>query len=260
MTDFALDERSHRLFEEWVDETRARFVPPLTTTEVRKGVQALSWNYVEERVRGRDAARALQGEGKRAAFASYFAPLHFLATRIALAGIGPEPFAKVRVVHDIACGTGATGAALASALPEQPRIEAFDVSPWAVSEAKRTYDALLVSARTKRGALPQDFPRAGAADLLALGWAANELDEAARGALLTKITAALHRGAALFIAEPVSARITPWWDSWCARLAGPGAKHAIVRAQVDLPAWITALDDASGLCHDEIVAKVIWHA
>lgn len=258
MSELLFDASQRRLFDAWVDETRARFVPPLTTAEVRKGVQALSWNYVEERVRGKDAARALHGEGKRAAFASYFAPLHFLTACLALRTIGAQNFAPIRTIHDAACGTGAVGAALATSQAERPRVLGFDVSPWAVGEAKRTYDHFLLDARATRGALPGDLPRAGAGHLFAFGWAANELDEETRTGTLKSIIAALRRGASLIVIEPVSGRITPWWDAWCARLEPLGAQSVIVRDEIELPEWIETLDDASGLRHDELVAKVLW--
>ncbi|MEN6631590.1 MAG: hypothetical protein ABFD84_04115, partial [Candidatus Polarisedimenticolia bacterium] len=60
-------------FDAWLEGTVSRFVPPLTFTELRKGAQALSTLYVERRGGGGLATRAIEGTGKRAALATYFA-------------------------------------------------------------------------------------------------------------------------------------------------------------------------------------------
>src|SRR5512145_3076555 len=94
-------------FDAWLEGAVARHSPPLSFAEVRQGVRALSSLWVERRAR---AARALDGAGKRAAFATYYAPLHFLATWHALRGLGesaaPESSAGLRRVVDLGCGTG----------------------------------------------------------------------------------------------------------------------------------------------------------
>ena len=71
-------------FDAWLAATVARHSVDLEFRELRKGAQALSWLYVERRAEGDLAARAVDGRGKRAALASYYAPLHFLATQHAL--------------------------------------------------------------------------------------------------------------------------------------------------------------------------------
>ena len=132
--DAAFEPALQAAFERWIETTVRRFVPPLTPSEVRRGVQALSRLYVERRGAGRLAARALDGAAKRAALATYYAPLHFLAAwpaALALAracaaadaaddaqGDLVRSARAVRRwrVHDLGCGTGAVGAAAALAL------------------------------------------------------------------------------------------------------------------------------------------------
>src|SRR6187549_1523528 len=73
--------------------------------------RALSSAYVERR---HAVASGLDGAGKRAAFALYYAPLHFRATSHVLHAVGaasPPP----RTIVDLGCGTGAAGAAWAHA-------------------------------------------------------------------------------------------------------------------------------------------------
>jgi len=109
-------------FDSWLEATRSRYLAKLTFSELRKGVQALSSLYVERRSGGRIAARALSGEGKRAAFATYYAPLHFLVTHEAVSQLGGGAFQGVRTVHDLGCGTGAAGVAAATGLPGPPAL------------------------------------------------------------------------------------------------------------------------------------------
>jgi hypothetical protein len=67
-------------FLHWLEALQERHLSTLKFSEVRKAVQALSSLYVERRDRI-DAAAAFDGAGKRAAFAMYFGPLHFLLVR-----------------------------------------------------------------------------------------------------------------------------------------------------------------------------------
>ena len=95
-------------FAEWVAALKARHLSDLRVPEVTKALRALSSAYVERR---REAVpRVMESAGKRAAFALFYAPLHFLATSLvvrALEAAVPPP----RAILDIGCGTGAAGAA-----------------------------------------------------------------------------------------------------------------------------------------------------
>ena len=135
-------------FDAWLESARARYAPPLELAEIRKGVQALSSLWVERRAAGHLAARAVEGAGKRAALATYYGPLHFLVLHHALRGLQPQT--DVRRLFDLGCGTGATGAALATALPAPPTIVGSDVSGWALGEAARTWSAFGLAGRTRR--------------------------------------------------------------------------------------------------------------
>ena len=70
----------------WLDWLFERHQRDLTFQELRRSVQALSATYVERR-KLHAAPRALDGKGKRAAFACFFAPLHFLVVREILAAL-----------------------------------------------------------------------------------------------------------------------------------------------------------------------------
>ncbi len=245
-------------FDAWLEAARARCAPPLTFAEIRKGVQALSSLYVERRGGGGLAARAVDGAGKRAAFATYYAPLHFLAAHYALEQIAPATLQGVDTVHDLGCGTGAAGAAAAAACRAgSVSLHLLDVSGWALGEARHTARAFGLASKTRRGALPGAFPKAGRGDLVVLGWAVNELDEPAREALLRTLEAAVARGARVLVLEPLARAAAPWLAAWAARLAPLGVTGSLVKREIDRPPWIAQLDDASGLDHREIGARVL---
>jgi SAM-dependent methyltransferase len=254
-------------FEGWLARTVARHAPPLVFAEVRKGVQALSMLYVERRhERGPDGparlgSRATDGEGKRAALATFYAPLHLLvahaAARAHLAhGDGPAP----RRIVDLGCGTGAAGAGVARALAPRPEILAIDASGWALGEARHTHRDLGLAGRTRRGALPAALPRTDARDLLVCGWFLNELDAGAREAVLGGIDAALAAGSGLLVLEPLARGITPWWDAVARRLSPHGVAAAEIKIEPALPDWVARLDAAAGLDHGQIGARVLFRA
>ena len=94
-------------YDVWQERAHARFSPPLTFAEIRKGVQALSLLYVERRGEGDLAARSLDGDGKRAAFACFYAPLHFLTLFHALRARELGPVARIVDAYDRDASKGA---------------------------------------------------------------------------------------------------------------------------------------------------------
>jgi hypothetical protein len=245
-------------FDAWLEGAVGRYMPLLQFAEIRKGALALSSLYVERRRAGEIAARAVRGRGKRAAFATYFAPLHFLTIHHALRALDLAGAGPVRRVLDLGCGSGATGAAVASAQPEPPPLVALDASGWALGETHATCAAFGLRCRKRRGRLPGAFPRVGAGDVVALGWVVNELDEEARGGLLVRLHGALESGASLLLAEPLSERPSPWWKEWCESLAAGGVTPEIFRSEIERPAWIESLDRATRLDHRTLGARLLW--
>ncbi len=245
-------------FDAWLDATVGRWVPPLVFREVRKGVQALSALYVEGRSRGALSVRARAGQGKRAALETYYAPLHFLTVHHALARLGPHRLGSVRRVHDLGCGSGAAGAAVARTLEPRPELLALDRSGSALAEARRTFAAFGVPARTRRGALPRALPRVRRDDCLLLAWTVNELDaDEARDALLAGLGERLAAGARLLVFEPLAGSASPWWDAWARALAPRGVASLQVKVRVALPEWVTRLDRAAGLDHRVLGARLL---
>lgn len=102
-------------FDAWHAGLRRRFERDLTFAEIRKGVQALSSLYVSRRGVLPGGGVAFDGEGKRAAFALYYAPLHFITTHHVVREIEFDALPVGRL-WDLGCGTGAGGAAWGAAL------------------------------------------------------------------------------------------------------------------------------------------------
>jgi len=232
-----------------------RHLADRTFAEVRRAIQALSARYVSSPQR-REPARYLDGAGKRAAFALYFAPLHFLTLRhlvVALRACAPPPASIV----DLGCGTGAAGAAWSLGCEDTPRIAGVDRHPWAVEEAGWTYARLRVDGQATRGDLTRRrLPGRGAAILAA--WAANELAAPARESLRHALLAAGARGARVLVVEPIARPITPWWDDWASAFVAAGGRADVWRFAVELPEPLRALDRAAGLDHRELTCRSLY--
>src|SRR4030095_13703579 len=120
------------VFLGWMTALEARHLADLRVPEVTRALRALSSAYVERRgaiARG----AALEGAGKRAAFALFYAPLHFLATQLVVRELRAHSPAPHDLI-DLGCGTGAAGAAWALECPPQPRIMGGDSNPGGVAE------------------------------------------------------------------------------------------------------------------------------
>src|SRR4051794_14688844 len=120
-------------FTRWIAALEAKHFAELTFPEVSRALRALSSTYVERRQKLAEGA-ALSGAGKRAAFALFYGPLHYLLVRHIATNL-PHATSGVSTLVDLGCGTGASGAAWAQACDKSPRIVAVDRSSWAVGEA-----------------------------------------------------------------------------------------------------------------------------
>ncbi len=222
----------------------ARHLAELRFAEVRRALQALSSLYVERRERMAGGA-ALESRGKRAAFALYYGPLHFLLVREIVRALGPA-LEHPAVVLDLGCGTGTAGAAWALERRPAARVEGVDASGWAVSEARLTLRELGVPATARRAdAAAASAPAPRAAWLVA--FTANELDDAARARLLERLLAAGASAAPAPVVEPISRRVSPWWPSWREAFLAAGGREDEWRVSARLPPGLALLGKAAGL-------------
>src|SRR5471032_3141854 len=110
----------------------ARHLAELTFPEVSRALRALSSTYVERRQKLGEGA-ALSGAGKRAAFALFYGPLHYMLVAHIVRAL-PGATDDVATLVDLGCGTGASGAAWAVACKQSPRVVGIDRHPWALGE------------------------------------------------------------------------------------------------------------------------------
>lgn len=238
-------------FYGWLAAAEARYLADLTRREVGRALRALSSCYVERREK-LATGHALEGRGKRAAFALYYGPLHFLTVReILRAGLQSRP---TKTVIDVGCGTGAAGAAWA--LETGAEVRGFDVSAWAVEEANWTYRTLGVRGHARRGTLAgMRLPPTPSTILAA--FVINELDERSRADALDRLLDAAGRGHQVAVIEPIARGITPWWAQWRAAFEPAGGQTRDWRFRVDLPPLLRDFDKSAGLDHRELTARTL---
>ncbi len=230
----------------------ARHLAELTFAEVRRALQALSSLYVERRERMADGA-VFDGAGKRAAFALYYGPMHFLLVREIVRGLGPSA-APPRRVLDLGCGTGTAGAAWALECGPRTRVEAVDRSGWAVAEARWTLSRFGLDGRATRGdASSVPLPSAPAGILVA--FTVNELEDGARRRLLPRLLEAGRAGSSVLVVEPISRRVTPWWPEWAEAFRAAGGREDEWRVRPVLPARLALLGKAAGLDTRELTGR-----
>ncbi len=241
-------------FDAWVDGLRRRHTKTLTFPEIRKGVVALSRIYVEER--NRIGGNVFAGAGKRAAFACFYSPLHYLLVHHIVTALDAHEPPPSRIV-DLGCGLLPAGAAWARAAGGRSEIVGVDQSAWAVAEARASVGALDLNARIfKKRIAEAPMPKPGEA--LVAAFAVNELsDDDARKKLLEQLVSSTRRGATVLIVEPIARRAARWWDEWSEVLAERGRSDEW-RFSVELPAFVSELDRASGLNHRELSGRSLF--
>jgi len=271
-------------FNQWLEAAESRYLSDLTRPELGRALRALSSCYVERRGK-LGSGHALEGRGKRAAFALYYAPLHFLIVREiarALAQQPDPPSASARqaptwpafafgfgaagphltqpdrtrgaVVLDLGCGTGAAGAAWALATGAEVR--GSDVNSWAVAEAEWTYRTLGVGGTARRGNV-SSFRLPSQPSTILAAFVVNELPTPDRAVALERLVDAAGNGHQVVVVEPIAKKVTPWWAEWERALRPAGGRTQEWRFRVELPRLLRDLDKSAGLDHRELTAKTL---
>ena len=240
----------------WLAALEERHLANLTQSEVTRALRALSSLYVERRDKISTGA-ALDGAGKRAAFALFYGPQHFLVARDivqALAASGEA--AAVKRIIDLGCGTGSAGAAVA--LAHRASIDGFDLNRWAVTEADWTYRQLGLAghARVMNVRAVRLDGRPG--DLILAAYTLNELPGEVRDELLPRVLAAHERGAAVLVIEPIGRRANPWWTAWAEAVTARGGREDDWRFRTPLPPRQRAIAKAAGLDVQGLTARSLW--
>ena len=247
----------------WLEALETRHLADLRFSEVTRALRAVSASYVQRRTRL--AARGvLDGRGKRAAFAMFYGPLHYLLVREIVAAL-PGARDPIGTLLDLGCGTGAAGAAWATSVVPPAAVIGIDTHPWTLGEAAFTYRQFGLRADARRG----DVSRAplsatgggrGAQPVKAVlaAYVVNELDDAARAALLPRLLDVARSGGRVLIVEPIANRLLPWWPAWQAAVEGAGGRADQWRIDTSLPSLVARLDRAAGLRHDTLTGRSLW--
>ena len=241
-------------FRSWVAAVEERHLAKLTFPEVRRALVALSSLYVERRDRLAQGA-ALDGTGKRAAFAMFYGPLHFLVVREVVRAIGAARPAPSPIV-DLGCGTGVGGAAWALEAGGGASVVAVDASAWAIDEAKFTLATLGVRGSVRRQRAEHTrMPETGA---VLAAYLLNELPDVERERVLGRMIDAARRGVRVLVVEPIALRAFPWWPAAAERVRAAGGEEREWRFPVELPDRLKLLDRAAKMDHRVLTARTLW--
>ena len=236
----------------WMTAAERRYLADLRIQEITPALRALSSSYVERRSHG-DGKRvhgALDTAGKRAAFALYYAPLHFIAVSEAVHALNLTNPAPKSIV-DLGCGTGAAGAAWSLAAGCAPTVVGRDRHPWAVSEARWTLSQLELNGLAKQGDVARLRPgRAGESAVAA--YTLNELPDAVRQHVEQHLCERARRGGRVLIIEPLARAVVPWWNDMAKRLSALGGRADEWKLPVEVPPIVRELGTAAGLNFREL--------
>lgn len=237
----------------WLAALEKRHLADLRVPEVTRALRALSSAYVERRHKVASGS-TLDSRGKRAAFALFYGPLHFLAVAHVVRELGAHTPAP-RSILDVGCGTGVGGAAWALCAGGTPSVTGIDRHPWAVDEARRTFADLGLHGHARAADVTR-LPAIGDAAIAA--YVLNELSEDVRVKVERHLLDAARRGARILIAEPIARSVTPWWDGTAALVSSAGGRADEWRIPVELPPMLRLFDKAAGLDHRELTLRTLY--
>lgn len=244
------DERVGR----WLRALDERHLANLTASEVGRALRALSSCYVERRGK-LVTGGALDTAGKRAAFALFYAPLHFLVVGEVVRALSAAR--GVSGITDLGCGTGAAGAAWALEC-DTCTVQGVDRNAWAVAEALWTYRTLGIPGRAVKGSVQAAHLEATSARAILAAYTVNELTEPDRAALLGRLMGAHDQGARILIVEPIARRMAGWWTGWQQAFEASGGFSREWRFTVPVPDRQRQLGRAAGLDPRELTARSLW--
>lgn len=242
-------------FAGWLQALEARHLAELTFSEVSRALRALSSAYVERRAR-LNAGAALSGAGKRAAFALFYGPLHYVLVQHIVNALGAAR-ERTSTLVDLGCGTGTAGAAWAGSFSVPPQVVGIDRHPWALAEAAWTYGLFGLKARTRQGDIAAlAWPKGPAA--FVASFTLNELGDAEREAVMQRLLDRSKRGDSVLVVEPLAGFVAPWWNRWRDAFERAGGRGSEWRFRIQLPAIVAKFDRAAGLDHRELTGRSLW--
>ncbi len=251
---------SDAVVDAWLVALVERHTSSLSRPEFLKAVRALSARYVERRAE-LAARRPADSAGRRAAFAGFFAPLHFFAVRAVVAAVDAAATPLDRLV-DLGSGTGVAGAAWALSFSRPPELLGVDRDRWALQEARWNWRTLGLAGRTQVADLVAAVERIAGDGRsrtgLVLGWSANELPADRRDRLLHALRRLAARHVPILVIEPIARSAAPWWPEWADAVTSLGGQTADWRFDVGLPEPLASLDEAAGFRRDGLAVRTLW--
>lgn len=241
-------------FTDWLAALEKRHLSNLRPSEVSRALRSLSSYYVERRAKLAQGA-ALNTAGKRAAFALFYGPLHFLVTREIIMAI--ERARYVAQILDLGCGSGAAGAAWALA-SGRCTVNAIDKHPWAVEEANWTYRQLDITGYAGQASIARAPIRGRKGHGILAAYSINELDDETRAELVPRLIEAKESGSHVLVIEPIAKRALPWWSEWEKTFLDIGGRSDEWRFRIELPERQRLLGRAAGLDPRELTARSLW--
>ena len=250
--------------DSWVEALLDRHLRGLTTAEFLRAVRALSARYVERRV-DLPSRSPIDSAGKRAAFAAFYAPLHFFTARAVVAALDAAS-PPLDTVLDLGCGTGVSSAAWALAFDVPPVLTGSDQHGWSLEEAAWNWRTLGLRGRTRREDMVKASapPRAGSHSRrpsrsgVLLAWSVNELTRPHRDLLRPRLLDQHQQGASVLVIEPLSRSAVPWWNEWADSVLTAGGRVDEWKFDVVLPPRLAALDAAAGFRRQALGARSLW--
>ena len=245
---------SREKFLEWTHALDERHLSELTVSEAARALRALSSCYVERRDK-LAKGDALGSAGKRAAFALFYAPLHFLVTRAVVQALGSgDVDANRRLgVRDwrSRCGLGArsrkrdlSSASTCIRGPSPKRRGRIRPSACEAAPDEQTSRACAFALNADLGVIA--------------AYTVNELKPDARTALLPQLIDAGRRGSRILVLEPISRRVAPWWREWEEAFAEASGRTDEWRFPAALPERQAQLARAAGLDPKELTGRTLY--
>jgi hypothetical protein len=242
----------------WLVAAERRYTADLRVQEITRALRALSSAYVERRERGgrQHVHGALDTAGKRAAFALYYAPLHFIAVTEVVHALHATTPVPVSIV-DLGCGTGAGGAAWALATGSTAGITGIDRHPWAVSEARWTLAQLGLRGHAKQGDITRLHPTRSN-EYTIVAYTLNELADDTRRRVEDQLCERAQGGGRVLILEPLARGVVPWWSGTAERMTALGGRADEWKLAVDVPPIVQLLGRAAGLNYRELRFRTLF--
>lgn len=261
--------------DSWLRALESRHTRDMRPQDLLKAIRALSARYVERRADLRDRS-PIDSRGKRAAFAAFFAPLHFVITREIVRAVDAGSADLDRIV-DLGCGTGAASAAWALGCRPRvsppgptsgvtPEVVGIDRDRWSLEEARWNWRRLGVRGRTRQSDFVREAVRAAeharrgrARQGVIAAWSVNELEPQPRAILLDALVSLMRAGTTVLVIEPIARRVSPWWPDWADAFTRAGGRADAWRFESALPAPLARLSEGAGFQRDELTARGLWY-